>query len=176
MGKGIVFSFPGGRGYEIPLLYFSAKHYEDNGYEKVFINHPSPFADFDSLYENAKTILLSYDLNEYKNIVFIAKSIGTVIACKLKEELHIQASLILFTPIPDTLPFLKNAASIILVAASDNDRHLESAILCSLCQKENITCYIEPGVGHRMEVKNNVTRNLQVINNVICRLTELTSL
>lgn len=33
MGKKIVISFPSGRGSEIPLLYFSAKHYEDLGYE-----------------------------------------------------------------------------------------------------------------------------------------------
>ena len=29
MGKKIVISFPGGRGYEIPVLYFGAKYYED---------------------------------------------------------------------------------------------------------------------------------------------------
>ena len=40
MGKNIVISFPGGRGYEIPVLYFGAKYYEDQGYEKVFIRHP----------------------------------------------------------------------------------------------------------------------------------------
>ncbi|MBQ2882778.1 MAG: hypothetical protein IJE43_03245 [Alphaproteobacteria bacterium] len=40
MGKKVVISFPGGRGYEIPVLYFGAKYYEDQGYEKVFIRHP----------------------------------------------------------------------------------------------------------------------------------------
>lgn len=40
MNKKIVISFPGGRGAEIPLLYFCAKKYEDMGYEKVFVNHP----------------------------------------------------------------------------------------------------------------------------------------
>ena len=40
MNKKIVLSFPGSRGSEIPLLYFAAKHYEDLGYEKVFVNNP----------------------------------------------------------------------------------------------------------------------------------------
>lgn len=172
MGKKIVFSFPGGRGAEIPLLYFGAKYYEDNGYEKVFIGHPLPSADSDALYENAKLVLESFDFSEYDDIVFVAKSIGTVVACKLKEALNINASLVLFTPIPETLPYIKSNNRILLVAASNNDRHLESEILCNLCEKENITCYIEPGVGHRMEVKNDIARNLQVIQNVITELTE----
>ena len=42
MGKNIVISFPGGRGYEIPLLYFGSKHFENLGYEKLFISYPEP--------------------------------------------------------------------------------------------------------------------------------------
>lgn len=107
MSKKIVFSFPGVRGTEIPLLYFGAKHYEDKGYEKRFIKHPISGNDFDALYENAKAILESFDLGEYDDIVFVAKSLGTVVACRLKEELNVNASLVLFTPLADTLPFIK---------------------------------------------------------------------
>ena len=174
MSKKIVFSFPGGRGAEIPLLYYAAKYYEDQDYEKVFVNHPFPSADYDSLYENAKSILESFDFSEYDDIVFIAKSIGTIIACKLKEELKINASFILFTPLKDTLPFITNANRIILIAASNNDRHLENKTLCEHCEKEQVSYYIEPNVGHRMEVRNDINRNLQVIKNIIGRLKELT--
>ena len=173
MRKKIVFSFPGVRGTEIPLLYFGAKHYEDKGYEKRFIEHPISGNDFDALYENAKAILKSFDFGEYDDIVFVAKSLGTVVACKLKEELNVNASLVLFTPLADTLPFIKGENQIILVAASNNDRHLESETLCNLCERENVPCYIEPNVGHRMEVKNDIARNLQVIRNVIDRLEEM---
>ncbi len=78
------------------------------------------------------------------DIVFVAKSIGTVVACRLKEEMNIKASLVLFTPIIDTLPFIKRENQIILVAASNNDRHLEGEILCNLCERENISYYIKP--------------------------------
>ncbi len=170
MGKNIVFSFPGIRGAEIPLLYFAAKHYEDKDYEKVFVSNPTSLKDFDSIYENAKTIVKSFDFSEYDDVVFVAKSIGTVVACKLKEELNVSASLILFTPITDTLPFIRRENQIVLVAASDNDRYLKSEILCGLCERENISYYIEPNVGHRMEVKNDIEKNLQVIGNVIGQL------
>ncbi len=41
MAKKFVVTFLGGRGTEIPLLYLGSKHFEDLGYEKVFINHPN---------------------------------------------------------------------------------------------------------------------------------------
>lgn len=95
---------------------------------------------------------------------------GTVVACKLKEEFKITASLILYTPVIETLPYIRNNNQIILVAAGDKDRLLDSKILKDRCIKESVPYYIEPNVGHRMEVMNDLHRNLKVIANVISRL------
>lgn len=170
MGKNIVFSFPGKRGEEIPLLYFGAKHYVDKGYEKVYIQHPASGNGLEEVYENAKAILSSYDFSEYEDIVFVGKSMGTVVACKLKEELQINASLVLFTPLRDTLPYMKSDNRVVLAAAGDNDRFLEWEVLRDHCERENVPYYIEPGVGHAMEVKDDLAKNLQIICNVIGRL------
>lgn len=170
MGKSIVFSFPGKRGEEIPLLYFGAKHYVDKGYEKVYIQHPASGNGLEEVYENAKSILRSYDFSEYEEIVFVGKSMGTVVACKLKAELQIDASLVLFTPLKDTLPYIKSDNRIVLAAAGDNDRFLEWEVLRDHCERENVPYYIESGVGHAMEVKDDLAKNLQVLSNVIGRL------
>lgn len=168
MGKKIVISFPGGRGYEIPLLYFSSKHFEDLGYEKLFISPPdSDEIKFETLYERAEKIIQSIAFEEYENIIFIAKSIGTVVACKIREMYKISASLILYTPLNDTLPYINNKNDILLISAGENDRHLDSKTLRELCEKEGIRCYIEPNVGHRMEVKGDLKRDLEIIFNVI---------
>jgi len=171
VNKKIVISFPGARGTEIPLLYFGAKYYEDQGYEKIFINHPTlGEKNFESVYLYAKRVIESIDFSEYEDIVFIAKSMGTVVACKIKAELKLPASLILYTPISETLPYIHNNNQIILVAAGDKDRLLDSNILKEICVKENVPCYIESDVGHRMEVMNDLHRNLKVIANVVSRL------
>ena len=170
MGKSIVFSFPGKRGEEIPLLYFGAKFYVDKDYEKVYIQHPASGNGLEEVYENAKAILRSYDFSEYEDIVFVGKSMGTVVACKLKEELQIDASLVLFTPLMDTLPYMKADNRVVLAAAGDNDRFLEWEVLRNHCEKESVPHYIEPGVGHAMEVKDDLAKNLQVISNVIGQL------
>ncbi len=170
MGKSIVFSFPGKRGEEIPLLYFGAKFYVDKDYEKVYIQHPASGNGLEEVYENAKTILQSYDFSEYEDIVFVGKSMGTVVACKLKAEQQIDAKLVLFTPLKDTLPYIKANNRVVLAAMGNNDRFLEWEVLRDHCEKENVPYYIEPGVGHAMEVKNDLARNLQIVSNVIGQL------
>ena len=168
MNKKIVISFPGGRGYEIPLLYFGSKHFEDKGYEKIFVNHPaSGEKDFDSLLENAGKVVESIDFREYDDVVFIGKSIGTLIACRIKEKYNIPASLILFTPVEGALPYINKDNNILLVAAAEKDRHWDTKILQEHCKKVNVKCYVEPNIGHRMEVMNDLCRNLEVIRNVI---------
>lgn len=170
MNKKLVVSFPGGKGTEIPLLYFASKFYEDKGYEKKFINHPLDGNELPMLHDNAKKVLCSIDLSQYEDIVFIGKSLGTVVACKIKEELNIDASLVLFTPLADTLPYIHKNNKIILVAAGNTDRYLDSNVLCKKCEEEDILCYIEPNVGHRMEVKSDLNKNLNTIKNIIEKL------
>lgn len=171
MSKKIVISFPGGRGYEIPLLYFGAKYFEDLGFEKVFINHPVLGEEkYEAIFENAAKALQTIDFNEYDEIVFIAKSLGTIVACRIKEKYNIPASLILFTPLEGTLQYINGDNDIRLVAAAERDRHLDVNILKEICAKENINYYMESNVGHRMEVMNDLERNLEIISNVLGRL------
>lgn len=166
MSKRLVVSFPGGRGYEVPLLYFAAKYFEDLGYEKIFIQNPT---DGDK-YENVERVISAIDFSEYEHVVFVAKSAGTIHACKIKERYQIPVSMILFTPMPDALLYINKANSISLVAGGEKDRHLDSKVLKELCEKEAVPCYIEPNIGHRMEVKNDLKRNLEVIMNVISKI------
>lgn len=171
MGKKIVVSFPGGRGYEIPLLYFGAKFYEDKGYDKLFISHPeNGDYDFSALLENAEKVIREVSFDEYDDIVFVAKSIGTVVACQIKEKYQISATLILFAPLHETLPYIRHDNDIKLVAVGDKDRYIDTLMLSVKCEKEGILCHVEQNVGHRMEVMNDLKRNLEIIASVIGRL------
>ena len=171
MGKKIVISFPGTRGCEIPLLYFASKHFEDLGYEKLFINYPTiGESNVEVLLESTEKILQTINFAEYESIVFAAKSIGTVVACKIKEKYKIPASLILFTPIEKTLPYMNKKNHILLVTAGDDDRFLDTNTLREQCEREHINYYIELNVGHRMEVIGDLKRNLEVVYNVISKI------
>lgn len=171
MRRNLVVSFPGGRGSEIPLLYFAAKYYEDLGYEKIFIAHPATGElTPDALLDNAEKQLRSINFGKYEDIVFTAKSIGTVVACRLKEKNQIPASLILLTPLNETLQYIHPSNRILLVASGAQDRYLDAKLLHGLCAEVGVPCYIEPNVGHRMEVMNDLLRNLEIISNVLRQL------
>lgn len=167
MKKGLVVVFPGGKGSELPILYFCAKKYVDNGWDKIFVTLPQGKMDFEEKYMRVKERLAKVVFTEYEEIIFIAKSIGTVHAFRIKEELQVEASLILFTPIEETIPYLKKNNNIMFVAAGDKDRHLESARLQRLCEAEKLPYYIESGVGHRMELKDDLLGSLKVIEHVL---------
>ncbi|MBQ1930934.1 MAG: hypothetical protein II347_02195 [Lachnospiraceae bacterium] len=168
MSRNIVVSFPGGRGNEIPLLYFSAKYYEDQGYEKVFVAHPIPGENrLDILLKHAERTLSCIDWTSYDHIVFTAKSLGTLVACQYKDKYQISASLILFTPLPDTLSYIHPKNNVLLVAAGDQDKYLDATTLKHHCNGQNIPCHIESGIGHRMEVMNDLPRNLDILKNVL---------
>ena len=168
MKEGIVLTFPGRRGTEIPLLYFSAKFFEDWGYDKIFVAQPPDSEeDFDRAYSHAKELLEGICCQEYRNIVFVGKSRGTVLACKLKESLKLPASLILLTPIEATLPYMTRDNDILLAVCGSKDRYLSCELLREVCLRENISCYIEEGAGHCMEVRADLDRDLEIIRNVM---------
>lgn len=47
---------------------------------------------------------------------------------------------------------------------------MDAEKLKALCDNENIYCHIEENVGHRMEVMNDLKRNLEIVFNVIRHL------
>jgi hypothetical protein len=101
-------------------------------------------------------------------IIYLGESLENT--SEIKKELNISATLILFTPLEETLPYIRRNNGIILVAAGDKDRYLNSEKLATICKLESVSYYIEHGIGHRMEVMNDLQRNLTVVENVISRL------
>lgn len=171
MGKKIVISFPGARGCEIPLLYFGAKHFEDMGYEKRFISYPANREiTLENVLNNALEMLRDIGWNEYEDIVFVAKSLGTVVSGRVKELLGIPAKLILFTPLEETLTYIRKDNDVLLTAMGDEDPYLAAPRLMEVCEREGIKYHIEPGVGHRMEVAGDLRRNLEIVFHVVSHL------
>lgn len=109
-------------------------------------------------------------IDEYEEIVFIAKSIGTVVACQIKEKYHIPAKLILLTPLYETMSYIHSKNDIKLVAIGSKDRYIDVEMLKKTCDDEKVLCYAEPDVGHRMEVLNDLDKNLSIISNVVQKL------
>ena len=128
--KAAVF-FPGiGYHCDKPLLYYSRKLAQECGYEETIAlsytydggnirgNEEKMQPAFEILYTQAEKSLSSIDFGKYDEILFVAKSVGTIIASAYAEKHSIRCRQILYTPLKYTYNFVHRDA-IAFIGTSD---------------------------------------------------------
>ena len=117
MKKKIAVLFPGiGYTCDKPLLYYTGKLAVARGYKLVKVeygNFPSGIKEnkekmeeaFRCGLEQAEKILQDICWEEYEDILFVSKSIGTVISSAFARRHQLSAKNILFTPLQQTFLF-----------------------------------------------------------------------
>jgi len=175
MSKKIVVIFPGTNySTDCPLLYYAGFKFEIRGYEKLAINYGDLLKkdiSLDECLEDIKSFVLTqlqpFDLLKYEDIVFVSKSLGTVVAGWIEENLCINARHIYLTPVKETLPYILHDKNIITVVAGTKDRQLDADILKQHCMKENIPLKQIEGVGHRLEAWGNIDKNIEILRDIV---------
>lgn len=174
MSRKLAVFFPG-RKYSVdcPLLYFADFACSLKGYERAFLHYAKHREDkgvttIQEDIENAKAYVMATiqarEVNEYDEVIFISKSIGTVLAGYVREALGIKnVKNIYLTPLEETLPYIKSGESIVI--AGTKDGFLDKDKLKSFCYKQDIRLYQFMNLGHSMET-DNVEESLNIINEV----------
>ena len=113
-GRKLAVYFPGiGYHCDKPLLYYSRRLAAEAGYEELQLSYTFSGGNirgnkekmreaFFALYGQAKEQLSAVDWNAYDEILFVSKSIGTIISAAYAAEQHISCRQILYTPLEDT--------------------------------------------------------------------------
>lgn len=176
--KKLAVFFPG-IGYTVdkPLLLKSREIVEELGYEikllpyqgfpeKVKGDRARMVESFKIALEQTEEMLSDVRGTDYEDILFIGKSIGTIIAAKLASESPVKEKnrLILYTPLDDTFSFSFGKA-IAFTGSNDPWVGKENSRIPQLCAERNIPCTIIPGGNHSLETKDQQTdaRNMQMI-------------
>lgn len=178
MGKKMIVLFPGvNYGVDCPLLYYAGFIYEMAGYEKIRItsyevNNLDGLAELERYANRAKQkvkkMLQEIPFEEYEDIIFASKSVGTVIALWLEEEWQIKnVTHLLLTPIDLTLPLMEKERKFRCVVTGLKDNWVNHEKLREICGKRNYPLTEFDNVGHRLETKENVERNLAIVQQVI---------
>ena len=115
--KAAVF-FPGiGYHCDKPLLYYSRKLAQECGYEETIAlsytydggnirgNEEKMQQAFEALYAQAEEKLADVDFGKYSEILFISKSVGTIIASAYAQKYKISCRQVLYTPLERTMHF-----------------------------------------------------------------------
>ena len=188
MGKKLAIIFPG-VGYTCakPLLYYTAQLAAEYDYEVIRLDYGMDIHNFKGrtmedlipVAVTAKERILAQmkEINpiQYKDILMISKSIGTVIACKVQEELAWDkktARHFWMTPIPLTLPYLENFSG--LFVAGTGDPYISKELVEKAAFEHPYkTGKIFPGCNHSLEIHGDTKGNIQRLSEVVEKLREM---
>jgi len=169
----LVVLFPG-KNYpcNLPLLYYARSTAIELGYDVLNLEYG---------YQAAKTELDINDLpliieecteairriiDGYDEVVFISKSMGTVVAGEVHRKLQLQVKHIYLTPLFDTVPYINSTERIVIYGSEDSlfgDKALQQI------SPEHSYGIIEiPGADHGLEV-GNVKENLTQLQFIVDR-------
>lgn len=98
-------------------------------------------------------MLAGVDLSAYDEILFVGKSIGTIVAAVIATMSPVpdRIHFVLYTPLEDTFAFPLGDA---VVFTGSADPWVNGDAISELCQKANIPCHIIPDANHSLETGN----------------------
>ncbi len=165
--KKLAVIFPGiGYTADKPLLYYSRKIAALHGYDEKIMAYtgfpPKIKGDrarmeqsFQIALEQSLEMLKDVDFSEYEDVLFIGKSIGTIVAAKIASESSAKDKIrqILYTPLEDTFLFPIEKA---IAFTGDDDPWVgrEKSRIFGLCEERKIPCSLIPYANHSLESKD----------------------
>lgn len=164
--------FPGIRySCDRSMLYFSEMIIKEQGYEVKELHYEMPRdsqeeIDLDKSISNAllysEEHLQDIDFSKYERVIFLSKSIGTVVAGELKKKLNLDnVSQIFITPLTETVPYFEKDD---LIITSNNDRFFPDAAE-KVAPFNN--SYVFPNCPHSFEFKGNYQLTMKILTDVL---------
>ena len=173
--------FPGiGYHCDKPLLYYSRKLAQECGYEEIVTlryiydggnirgNEEKMQQAFKVLYAQAEESLSAIDFNRYEEILFVSKSVGTIIASAYAQKHNIKCRQILYTPLKYTYDFAhENAVAFI----GTSDPWNITPEIQKLSEEQQVPVYIYENANHSLETKDTL-ENLKILQDVMTKTKE----
>ena len=162
--KKLAVFFPG-IGYTVdkPLLYYSRKLAAARDYELRLLPYagfpPKCMGDEARMAESlalaqrqAEDMLADLDLTSCGALLFVGKSIGTVVAARLAAERGIveRVRFVLYTPLIETLS-LPLGDAVVFTGSADPWVGGEKSQIPALCARRGIPCHVVEGANHSLE-------------------------
>ena len=170
--------FPGiGYHCDKPLLYYSAKLARAAGYEVL----PVPYAGFpekvrgdaeklrasvEIAWAQAEELLAPVEWGTWRDILFIGKSIGTIVAARYACERGLAARSVLLTPLEETFRFARGSA---VAFHGTADPWAETGAIVAACRARGIPLYLTEGANHSLET-GDALRDVRALSKTLERI------
>ena len=120
---------------------------------------------FESLYAQAEKSLSAIDFNKYNEILFISKSVGTIIASAYAEKHNLKCRQILYTPLKYTYDY-KHDDAVSFIGTSDPWSIVPEVE--ELSQKQKVPMYVYENTNHSLEIEDTL-ENLRILQDVMMK-------
>ena len=121
--------------------------------------------------ERTKSLVLEQvkgiKFEEYRDVVFISKSLGTACANWLERHLNIKSRQFYLIPLPEILENIEVASRIIGMVIGTEDRHLDYMGMKSFCIERKIPYLVIKDVGHSLKVKDNEVETEHITQEIV---------
>lgn len=154
-----------GMGYTVqkPLLYYAKNMAMTHGYHVIEIKYDRVDTHIPTGIAQAYKMMLPYmkefNWNAYEQIIFIEKSIGTVLGHRYAGELSIPASHFSITPLPQTFDYLCHDFPCFLLHGN-HDKYMNTHDFLQACDKlhknEGQDYWILDNANHSMEIGDTI--------------------
>ena len=182
--KEIVCLFPGiGYTCDRPLLYYSGKMFSAMGREVVRIQYGG-FPDkvkgdagkmaqsAESALAQAETLLRDIDWKVYDSILFVSKSIGTVVAGTYAQRHQIPCRHVLFTPVEATF---RSGITDAVVFHGTADPWADTGKIRKACEKAGLPLFVTEHANHSLET-GDVDADIRNLRKVMQKVREFSEL
>ena len=180
--KKLAILFPGvNYSVDCPLLYYAGDICENAGvevYEVKYEGYGKAQTAATKASSLEECIELEYDalkkklpqdmLQEYDELVFVSKSMGTVLAAHLEEDYGLQnVTHVMLTPIDQTLPYLETQKKIAYMVTGTADNKVNHEVLREISRQYNYPLTEIEGAGHRLEIKGGVQKSIKILADIM---------
>ena len=171
--------FPGiGYHKDKPLLYYAGKLARTAGYEVMSVAYHDIEKKLEDpevmkkgvkkAYAQVEEQLSGVNLADYDDILFIGKSIGTIVLAKYASDHDIKAKQIWYTPLTATFTY---AQENIIAFIGDEDPCSDYEDIKKLADKKKVALYTYPGCNHSLE-SGDVLHDIKVLASVMDKTEE----
>ena len=180
MSKKIACLFPGiGYTCDKPLLYYSWKLLKGMGWEIVPVKY-SGFPDkvkgnaekmamsAESALTQAEEALKTVDWSEYESILFVSKSLGTVVAGLYARNHQISCRHVLFTPVEATF---ETGIADAVVFHGTADPWADTEKIRKACEKAGFPLFVTENANHSLET-GDVDEDIRNLRRVMRKVRE----
>ena len=111
--------------------------------------------------------LSGVDISRYDGLVFISKSLGSVVASIAARNLPIPYAHILLTPQPEAFDYIKEGSGIAFNGTEDPWTEIEQ--IEALCEENDIRLYVIPDADHSLET-GDIEEDLRILKKTLKKI------